>query len=456
MYFIMQSPQLIKRTSTPMKNFILSVLQIKENNIDFTHTAVEEVVHKGIKSLFITAKLTYDPPHCPECGCINAQFNIVKNGTRASRITLPHISGLPAFLKLAKQRYLCKACGHSFTAETQIVDRHCHISTRTRQWIAHQCNQRLTEQYISEMASVSTTTVRRVIDQTAQAIRQRPTHALPQHLSFDEFKSVKSVDSAMSFIFCDAVSHRVIDIVEDRKQSALMRYFLRYDRSARYRVKTVTIDMYAPYINVVQACFPNAKLIIDPFHLVQALNREVNRTRIRVMNQYRHTDRPLYNKFKRYWKLLLKHPKHLSRTEYKKYRLFQEWKTSHGIVKYLLDVDNTLDSNHEYAHALAEALKNGNIGQFNALVHTAPAQPLSPGMRRVLRTFKKYSEYITHTLEYPTLTNGPIEGINNSIKTLKRVAFGYRNFAHFRDRILLMTRLYQPESKRASNSRIAS
>ncbi|WP_211211842.1 transposase [Salinicoccus albus] len=82
-------------------------------------------------------------------------------------MTLPHISGLPAFLKLAKQRYLCKACGPSFTAETQIVDRHCRISTRTRQWIAHQCNQRLTEQYISEMASVSTTTVRRVIDQTA-------------------------------------------------------------------------------------------------------------------------------------------------------------------------------------------------------------------------------------------------------------------------------------------------
>ncbi|WP_425413877.1 transposase [Salinicoccus albus] len=77
-------------------------------------------------------------------------------------------------------------------------------------------------------------------------------------------------------------------------------------------------------------------------------------------------------------------------------------------------------------------------------------------MRRVLRTFKKYNEYITHTLAYPTLTNGPIEGINNSIKTLKGVAFGYRNFVHFRDRILLMSRLYQPETKRASNSQKAS
>ncbi|WP_051087895.1 hypothetical protein [Salinicoccus albus] len=63
-----------------MKQFILSVLQIKAHNIDFTHTEVEEAIHKGIKSLFITAKLTYDPTHCPECGCINAQFSIVKNG----------------------------------------------------------------------------------------------------------------------------------------------------------------------------------------------------------------------------------------------------------------------------------------------------------------------------------------------------------------------------------------
>lgn len=439
-----------------MKHFILSLLQIKEDNIDFTHTSVEENKHKGIKSLFITAKLTYDPTYCPACGCINADFSIVKNGTRTSRITLPHLSGLPAFLKLAKQRYLCKHCQHSFTAETPIVEKHCHISTRTRQWIAHQCDQRLTEQYISEMASVSTTTVRRVIHQTAQAIQQRPVDALPPHLSFDEFKSVKSVNAAMSFIFCDTVSHRVIDIVEDRKRSGLIQYFLRYNQSARQQVKTVTIDMYSPYINVIQTCFPNAKIIIDKFHLVQALHREVNRTRIQVMNQYRHKDRPLYNKFKRYWKLLLKHPKQLSRIKHKKYPLFKQWKSSYGIVAYLLDVDETLNSNHDYAHALTEALKTGNMGRFNHLIHTSSEHPLSAGMRRVLRTFKKYSPYIQNTLEYPRLTNGPLEGINNSIKTLKRVAFGYRNFAHFRDRILLMTRLYQPQTKKESSSLYAN
>lgn len=32
--------------------------------------------------------------------------------------------------------------------------------------------------------------------------------------------------------------------------------------------------------------------------------------------------------------------------------------------------------------------------------------------------------------------NGPTEGCNNKIKVLKRNAYGYRNFARFRNRIL--------------------
>ena len=35
------------------------------------------------------------------------------------------------------------------------------------------------------------------------------------------------------------------------------------------------------------------------------------------------------------------------------------------------------------------------------------------------------------------LSNGFTEGCNNAIKTLKRVAFGFRNFHTFRARILL-------------------
>ncbi|MDF0232348.1 hypothetical protein O0K70_08975 [Staphylococcus pseudintermedius] len=40
--------------------------------------------------------------------------------------------------------------------------------------------------------------------------------ALPEHLAFDEFKSTKDVEGAMSFIYCDSVTHDIIDILPNR------------------------------------------------------------------------------------------------------------------------------------------------------------------------------------------------------------------------------------------------
>ena len=48
--------------------------------------------------------------------------------------------------------------------------------------------------------------------------------------------------------------------------------------------------------------FPNAQIIIDTFHLVQLISRSLNKTRIRSMK----SNKPAYNKIKRYWKLILK------------------------------------------------------------------------------------------------------------------------------------------------------
>ncbi|MEG0811471.1 MAG: transposase, partial [Eubacterium sp.] len=49
---------------------------------------------------------------------------------------------------------------------------------------------------------------------------------------------------------------------------------------------------------------------------------------------------------------------------------------------------------------------------------------------------KKQETHILNSLIYP-YHNGRIEGINNKIKVIKRIAFGYKSFLHFRNRILI-------------------
>ncbi|QQV79504.1 transposase [Enterococcus faecalis] len=104
----------------------------------------------------------------------------------------------------------------------------------------------------------------------------------------------------------NAVNHEVIDIVENRQQHNLSDYFMRYSLNARLRVKTVTMDMYSPYIGLIKACFLKADIIIDRFHIVQHLNRALNHVRIQRMNSLRYTRPRDYRKLKKQWKLVLK------------------------------------------------------------------------------------------------------------------------------------------------------
>ena len=60
--------------------------------------------------------------------------------------------------------------------------------------------------------------------------------------------------------------------------------------------------MYSPYVSLIKKMFPNAQIIIDTFHLVQLISRALNKTRIKTMK----SNKTIYNKVKRYWKLILK------------------------------------------------------------------------------------------------------------------------------------------------------
>ena len=48
---------------------------------------------------------------------------------------------------------------------------------------------------------------------------------LPEAICIDEFKSVKNIDGAMSFVFADYQSKSIIDIVEDRRLNLLQNIF---------------------------------------------------------------------------------------------------------------------------------------------------------------------------------------------------------------------------------------
>ena len=67
---------------------------------------------------------------------------------------------------------------------------------------------------------------------------------------------------------------------------------------------------------------------------------------------------------------------------------------------------------------------------------------VSEEMKTAFETLIEHIEYVTNALKY-TYSNGYTEGVNNYIKTIKKVAFGYKSFFHFRNRILISFKLKQ-------------
>ena len=63
------------------------------------------------------------------------------------------------------------------------------------------------------------------------------------------------------------------------------------------------MDMFSPHYDIARKLFPNAKIVLDRFHIVQHLSRAMNRLRIQIMNQFDRKSHE-YRALKRYWKLI--------------------------------------------------------------------------------------------------------------------------------------------------------
>ena len=233
----------------------------------------------------------------------------------------------------------------------------------------------------------------------------------------------------------DGKTGKTIDIVEDRKLNSLLKYFSYYTHKARSKVKLIVIDMYSPYISLIKTMFPNADIIIDNFHLTQLISTSLNKTRIMLMKK----DKKNYNKLKRYWKLILKPRNKLDISKWKKYKCFDSLMTQQDIVDYLINTSEELKQTYNVYQNILFALQNKSYNKLKQVLE-ANNDKISSYMKISIKTLKKYLPYIKNTLNNP-YHNGFVEGNNNFIKVIKRIAFGFRSFRRFKARIMICKNL---------------
>lgn len=389
-------------------NNTTTLIGMKDKNI----TLNKALKHKTHIELIAT--LDYQPPKCKHCKGIQIKYDF----QRPSKIPFIQIAGFPSLIRLKKRRFQCKSCRKVTVAETSLVKKNCQISEIVRRNIAQLLLNREALTHIASKLAISTSTVYRKLKQF-QFTEDYTT--LPQVLSWDEFSYQKG---KLAFIAQDFNTKKIITILDNRRQTSIRNHFFKYSKEASNKVKVVTMDMSGNYIPLVKLLFPNAKIVLDRFHIVQHMSRAMNQTRVQIMKQFEKNSLE-YRALKDYWKLIQKDSRNLSPNAFYS-RTFRETLTPRECLNKVFNLVPKLKDYYDLYQLLLFHLQEKNSELFFGLIHDA-LPSLNHTFKTALNTFIRYKTYITNAMELP-YSNARLEATNKLIKDIKRNAFGYRNF----------------------------
>ena len=398
-------------------NHTTQLIGIKDKHITLNKVLKHET------HIEVIATLDYAPPKCNHCSGEQMKYDFQK----PSKIPFIEIGGFPSLIRLKKRRFQCKSCRRVTVSETALVKKNCQISELVRQKRFQLLLNREALTHIASKLAISSSTVHRKLKQCQF---QDDYSSLPEILSWDEFSYQKS---KLAFIAQDFKTKKIITILDNRRQTAIRNHFFKYSKEARNMVKVVTVDMSGAYIPIIKTLFPNAKIVLDRFHIVQHMSRSLNQTRIQIMKPFGNQDLE-YRALKYYWKLILKDSRKLSLKPFYA-KTFRETITPRECLKKLFKLVPELKGYYDLYQLLLFHLQEKNTEHFFSLIHDELPH-LNRTFKTVLNTFIRHKTYIANAIERP-YSNARLEATNKLIKDIKRNAFGYRNFDNFKKRIYL-------------------
>jgi transposase len=215
----------------------------------------------------------------------------------------------------------------------------------------------------------------------------------------------------------------VLDVLPNRERETLERWLDSLSVEQRQAIKVVNVDMWEPYTLAIKAKLPQATIVADRFHVMKNLNHCLTQARREIQNK---ASEEVKAQLKGSRWVLVKNQKDLNEKERAKlqiiYQVSPELKTCHELKELFRLLFETLTNREEAKQALQTWMQQVEAMQVKAF---------KPFLVTLNNWFEQILNYFIEKW-----TNAFAKGVNNKIKLIKRRAFGYTNFDHFRLHIL--------------------
>lgn len=240
-----------------------------------------------------------------------------------------------------------------------------------------------------------------------------------QIIAMDEFAIQKGHRYAT--VIVDAVRRRVLWVGRGRGKADIRPFFELLGPEGRLQIKAVAMDMNAGYVEEVRSQCPQAQIVYDLFHVVARYGHEViDRVRVDEANRLRHDPKGRHVVKGSRW-LLLRNRRNIDKHE-DRVRLRELLAANRTLAKVYILKDDLKHLWDYHYHGAA-------LRFWQQWYHRAVRSRIAP-LVRFARNLKSHLQTILAHCRW-RLSTSLLEGINNKIKVIKRMAYGFRDDEYF-------------------------
>jgi transposase len=412
--FIFNGLELSLKREDPMsseRKFIVTLLRLKGIFVvNYEFKARERMLNLWVRPYKCGC-------HCPKC---DRRCTIV-HVTSSARMwrDLP-ICGWSVYFWYCPKEILCPTHGR---VQEMIpwAEPYARITYRFEYAMLVYC-QIMTQKAAARLLNIPTSTLSDLLHQSISRLREGHRIRALKTIGIDEISYCKGHKYAT--IVYDLDKSRVIWVGKGKGRETIDLFFNgKLSDYQKKQIKWASCDMSEAYMGAIKHHAPNARLVLDRFHIVKAINGAVDEVRKEQWRQANDQDRKVLKGMR--W-LLFKSSSKRSKDDCSALKALQKGNRRIYRAWFLKDQFESF-WNFSDEEAAERFLKQW----ITSALRTRLAS-----MKKLGLTLRKYSSEIISFVQ-SHLTNAVGEGLNRIIKIVKNRASGFRNLESFADIIFL-------------------
>jgi transposase len=374
----------------------------------------------------LTLHLEQDAKHDRCSACHSA--NVIRRGSVERTLRTVPLGSTPVDFRLPVPRLGCRDCGLVRQAALRLAKplrRFTHAFERYALGLLGH----MTIQAVAEHLKVGWDAIKTLFKRHLQTRFAKPKLKKLKRLAIDEI-SIGHGHRYLTVVL-DLMSGAVVFLGEGKGADALEPFWKRLKKS-HAKIEAVSTDMSPAYTQAVRENLPKALHVFDHFHIVKLFNDRLSGFRRELQ---REAEGPLGKTVLKgtRW-LLLKNPENLNPEKGKgKYKNVTERER----LDEALRINQPLATAYYMKEEFRLFWEQEDVAAAERFLDGWCTRAEASGLSVLVKMAASFRMHRTGLLNYHRcpISSGPLEGLNNKIKTLQRQAYGFRDREFFELRI---------------------